>query len=564
MPRPRARTSIGFFVNTLVLRTALSGDLTFRDLLRLTRENCRGALAHQDLPFDKLVEELARERDLSRNPLFQVMFAYQGDLAAELDLPGIKSVPVEIAAATAKFDLTLTLTERNRGLSGFLEYSSDLFDRSTITRMAGHFLTLLGGITSDPDRPIGALPLLAKAERKQILVDWNDTAADYPKHRCMHEVFEAQARKTPDATAVEFAGEHWTYGELNGRADRLARHLQSLGVGAESLVGVCVERSLEMIVGLLGILKAGGAYVPLDPKYPRERIAFMLADAQIDVLLVRDRASANRYQFSDRSMRIVCLDDDWQTMSVGRAQKVPRAARSDNLAYVIYTSGSTGAPKGVAIEHRNAVALLCWAGSVFSHRELAGVLASTSICFDLSVFEIFVPLSWGGKIILVEDALALRDCAAVGEITLINTVPSAMSEWLATGGLPESVRAVNLAGEPLPTELVRRIYQHGVDQVYDLYGPSETTTYSTFTRRAEQGRATIGRPIANTKIYLLDAALQPVPIGVPGELYIGGAGVARGYWRRPELTTEKFLRDPFSRDARHAHVSQRGFGPLSC
>ncbi len=202
---------IGFFVNTLVLRTELSGELTFRDLLRRTRENCRGALAHQDLPFDKLVEELARERDLSRNPLFQVMFAYQGDLAADLDLPGIKSAPVEIEAATAKFDLTLTLTERNRGLSGFMEYSSDLFDRSTIMRMAGHFLTLLGGITSDPDRPIGALPLLAKAERKQILVDWNDGAADYPKHRCMHELFEAQARKTPNAVAVEFAGEHWTY-----------------------------------------------------------------------------------------------------------------------------------------------------------------------------------------------------------------------------------------------------------------------------------------------------------------------------------------------------------------
>ena len=318
---------IGFFVNTLVLRTELSGALTFRDLLRRTRENCRGALAHQDLPFDKLVEELARERDLSRNPLFQVMFAYQGDLAAELDLPGIKSAPVEIEAATAKFDLTLTLTERNRGLSGFFEYSSDLFDRSTIVRMAGHFLTLLGGITSDPDRPIGALPLLAKAERKQILVDWNDGAADYPKHRCMHELFEAQARKTPNAVAVEFAGEHLTYRELNRRANRLARHLQSLGVGAESLVGVCVERSLEMIVGLLGILKAGGAYVPLDPKYPRERIAFMLADAQIEVLLVRDRASANRYQFSDRSMRIVCLDDDWQTMSDRQTTKGARARR---------------------------------------------------------------------------------------------------------------------------------------------------------------------------------------------------------------------------------------------
>ena len=262
---------IGFFGNTLVLRTKVSGELTFRELLRGTRENCHGALAHQDLPFDKLVEELARERDLSRNPLFQVMFAYQGDLTAELDLPGIKSAPVEIEAATAKFDLTLSLTERNRGLGGFFEYSSDLFDRSTIARMAGHFLTLLGGITTNPDRPIAELPLLAKAERKQMVIDWNNTAADYPKDRCLHELFEAQARKNPHVVAVEFAGERLTYRELNRRADRLAGYLQSLGVGAETLVGVCVERSLEMIVGLLGILKAGGAYVPLDPKYPRER-----------------------------------------------------------------------------------------------------------------------------------------------------------------------------------------------------------------------------------------------------------------------------------------------------
>ena len=540
------RDLIGCFVNTLVLRTQLSGALTFRELLRRTREHCHGALAHQDLPFDKLVEELTPERDLSRNPLFQVMLAYQGGLSAELDLPGITAAPVEVDVAKSKFDLMLSLTGHGKSLSGFFEYNSDLFERATIERLARHFKILLRGIATNPDRPIAALPLLGKAERKQMLVDWNNTAVDVPRDRCIHELFESQAGKTPNAAAAEFAGAQLTYRELNRRANGLARYLRSLGVKPETPVGICVDRSLEMIVGLLGILKAGGGYVPLDPKYPRERIAFILADAQIEVLLVRDQACADCYQLSDRNVRVVCLDGTGQKTNVGSARKLARPACAENLAYVIYTSGSTGDPKGVAIEHRNAVAFLYWAKSVFSRRELAGVLASTSICFDLSVFEIFAPLSWGGKVILVEDVLALRERAAVGEITLINTVPSALKELLAAAGLPQSVRTVNLAGEPLSTELVRRLYQSGVDKVYDLYGPSETTTYSTFALRSAAGKTTIGRPIANTKVYLLDAALDPVPIGVPGELYIGGAGVARGYWRRPELTAEKFLPDSFS------------------
>jgi amino acid adenylation domain-containing protein len=541
---------IGFFVNTLVLRTDLSGNPTFRELLRRTREHCYGALAHQDLPFDKLVDELARERDLSRNPLFQVMFAYQSDLAAELNLSGLKTEPMDLEVATSKFDLTLSLTERNDGLYGFIEYCSDLCDRSTIARMARHFLTLLRGIVANPDQRISALPLLGSIERKRILREWNHTALDYPKRRCMHELFEAQARKTPNAVAVECAGEKLTYRQLNGGANRLAHYLQRHGVGPEKLVGVCVDRSLEMVVGLLGILKAGAAYVPLDPKYPRERISFMLEDAQIEVVLTpknSEQLSVSGGRLSERAVKTVCLDRDWDVIARESSAKLPRTSRPANLAYVIYTSGSTGEPKGVAIEHRNAVAFLHWAKMVFSARELAGVLASTSICFDLSVFELFAPLSWGGKVILVEDALALREAAPAEEVTLINTVPSVMSELLASGGLPRSVRTVNLAGEPLPPDLVRRIYQGGaVEKVYDLYGPSETTTYSTFALRTENGRATIGRPIANTQIFILDAALHPVPIGVPGELYIGGAGVARGYWRRPELTAERFLRDPFA------------------
>ncbi len=378
------------------------------------------------------------------------------------------------------------------------------------------------------------------------MVEWNDTEADYPKDKCIHQLFEEQAERTPDAVAVVYEDQQLTYRELNARANQLAHYLKKLGVGPDVLVGICVERSLEMIVGLLGILKAGGAYVPLDPKYPRERLAFMLEDAQIEVLLTQEKVAISG-PFSGRKINAVCLDRDWNTISKEDTHNLPRAARLDHLAYVIYTSGSTGQPKGVAIEHRNTVAFLYWAKSVFTTDELAGVLASTSICFDLSVFELFATLSWGGKVILVEDALALNKTASLSEVTLINTVPSALSELLANDGLPRSVRTVNLAGEPLAPELVRRIYQGGaVEKVYDLYGPSETTTYSTFALRTDKGRATIGRPIANTRIYILDAALAPVPIGVPGELYIGGSGVARGYWCRPELTAERYLRDPFT------------------
>ena len=545
---------IGFFVNTLVLRTDLSGDPDFHELLRRVREHCRGALAHQDLPFDKLVEELQRERDLSRNPLFQAMFAYRNYPAAEFNVPGLKVESVELETTTAKFDLMLSLTERGSSLRGFIEYATDLFDGSTIARMARHFITLLRAIIADPNQPIATLPLLTEAERRQILVEWNNTGANYPKNRCVHQLFEAQAKRVPRAVAVECAGKQWTYGELNGRANQLARFLRKRGVGPEKLAGVCLERSLDMVIALMAILKSGGAYLPLDPKYPRERIAFMLEDAQASVLVTQSQfAGKNELSLIDRRSRkagceVVCLDNERKEIGKESSRNVSSSVRSRNLAYVIYTSGSTGRPKGVAIEHRNAVAFLQWTKSVFSAAELAGVLASTSICFDLSVFELFAPLSRGGKIILVEDALAAADLLERKDITLINTVPSAMNELLAAVGLPPSIRAVNLAGEPLRPELVEQLYATGtVDKVYDLYGPSETTTYSTFTRRAPGSRATIGRPIANTKIYLLDAALQPVPIGVPGEIFIGGAGVARGYLHRPEVTAEKFLPDPFAR-----------------
>ena len=543
---------IGLFINTLVLRTDLSGNPSFHELLDRVRAHCRGALAHQDLPFDKLVEELQRERDLSRNPLFQVVFAYQNYPPAEFRLPRLKVEYLELESTTAKFDLALSLTESDSNWKGFIEYSTDLFDRSTIARMARHFMTLLRSIVADPDQPIATLPLLTAAERRQILVEWNSTEGRHPGRLCMHQLFEAQAQRSPRAVAVERTGKRLTYAELNRRANQLARFLQKLGIGREQLVGVCLERSLEIVITLLAILKAGAAYLPLDPKYPHARNAFTLDDARAGVLLTQSKfVNGSQLPVSNRQSRkqkleVVCLDTAWKKIAKESSKNLASGVGSRNLAYVIYTSGSAGQPKGVAIEHRNAVAFLQWAKRVFSRWELSGVLASTSICFDLSIFELFAPLSCGGQIILVDDALSAADLLERRDITLINTVPSVMSEVLAAS-LPSSVRTVNLAGEPLKPELVQQLYATGtVEKVYDLYGPSETTTYSSFTVRTGGSNATIGRPIANSRIYLLDVALQPVPVGVPGEIFIGGAGVARGYLRRHELTAEKFLPDPFS------------------
>ncbi len=549
----RCRTELeglmGFFVNTLVLRADLSGNLSFSEFLSRVRDTCVGADANQDLPFEKLVQELQPERDQSRNPLFQVMFVLQNATRPFTGIPGLRIEPLEVATTRSPFDLSLFLRERDRKYVGNIEYSTDLFDHDRIERMAGHFQILLEAIVKEPDQSIAKLPILTEAERHRILVEWNDTAADYPKDKCIHQLFEAQVERTPEGIAVEFEDQQITYRELNRRANQLAHYLLTLAVGPEKLVGICVERSIEMVVGLLGILKAGSAYVPLDPAYPKERLRFMLKDANISVLVTQEKLLESTQNLTHRTRHFdVCLDRDLPMIEQQRSENPVALIDSHNLAYVIYTSGSMGQPKGIAIEHQNTVALLNWAKEVFLPVEIAGVLASTSICFDLSVFELLVPLSQGGKIVLVENVLFLHEAASNG-ITLVNTVPSAMAALLAAGALPASVRVVNLAGEPLRSELVNQLYQTGtVKKVYDLYGPSETTTYSTFTRRTAIGPATIGRPIANTRVYLLDSHLQPVPVGVPGELCIGGAGVARGYLHRPELSAAKFITDPFSKD----------------
>jgi amino acid adenylation domain-containing protein len=545
--RSEIESLIGFFVNTLVLRVDLSGNPSFRELLRRTRQVTLDAYSHQDLPFEKLVEELQPERNLSYNPLFQVMFVLQNAGSKDWEFPGLTLTPLEIESVTAKFDLTLAMEERESGLRGVLEYNSDLFDSPTITRMLGHFQTLLAGIVANPEQRVSELPLLTQAERHQLLVEWNDTQAEYPKDKCIHQLFEEQVEKTPDAVALVFDDERLTYRELNARANQLAHCLQKFEVQSETLVGICVERSPLMVIGLLGILKAGGAYVPLDPSYPQERLALILEDAQVSLLLTQQKLIEGLPHFS---AQVVDLDNNelWRKKDT---ENLTSKIQSDNLAYVLYTSGSTGKPKGVAVEHRSVIALLSWATEVFTTEQLAGVLASTSFCFDISVFELFAPLSCGGKIILAENVLHLPTLSAAEEVTLINTVPSAIAELVRANGIPNGVRTVNLAGEALPQRLVQIIYQQkSIEKLFNLYGPSEDTVYSTYAlvKRDGEKAPPIGRPVYNTQVYILNSQLQPVPIGVSGELHIGGAGLARGYLNRPDLTAEKFIPNPFNNE----------------
>jgi len=539
---------IGFFVNTLALRTDLSGEPSFREVLKRVREATLGAYGHQDVPFEKLVERLQPERSLSHQPLFQVMFALQNAPAESLSIPGLTWSHVAAESGTSKFDLVFLLTETDAGsVSGFIEYSTDLFEAATIDRLAGHFRNLLAGVVADPSKPLSDLPLLTMGERQQLLVEWNDTHRDYSSAQCLHQLFEAQVERTPDAIALVHEDQRLSYAELNSRANQLAHHLKAQGVGPEVFVGILLERTPEMVVSLLAVLKAGGAYVPVDLEYPAERLSFMLEDARVQVVLTKSRLVG---RLPALTAKVLCIDVEEAEIARLRTENPESAVVSENLAYLIYTSGSTGRPKGVAITHRSACVLMCWAREQFSDAELAGVLASTSVCFDLTAFELYVPLSWGGRVILAEDALQLPELKAAREVTLVNTVPSAMSELVRAGALPEGVRTVNLAGEPLSNELVAQIYKHQqVTRVNDLYGPSEDTTYTTHALRSGVGRATIGRPIANTQIYILNERMRAVPVGVAGELYIGGDGLARGYWQRPELTAERFIPNPFGDEA---------------
>jgi amino acid adenylation domain-containing protein len=544
--RAEIESLIGFFVNILVLRTNLSDDLSFQELLARVKSTALEAYVHQDLPFEKLVEELQPSRDLSYNPLFQVMFVLQNVPKPNLSLSDVSVTYEEVYNGTSKFDLTLFMENSEQGLVATCEYNTDLFNADTINRMLGHFQTLLESIVRNCEQCISDLPLLTSSELQQLLVEWNNTKTDYPQDKCIHELFEAQVEKTPDAVAVIFEDQELTYGELNAKANQLGNYLQKLGVKPEVLVGICVERSLDMLIGLLAILKAGGAYIPLDPSYPKERLRFILEDTQAPVLLTQ---ASLPQKIPQHKTQVVCLDTDYNLIAQQNQENIFSEITTDNLAYVIYTSGSTGKPKGVMIKHGSTVAMLDWANKTFGVEAKQGILASTSICFDLSVFEMFVPVCCGGKVILIENALHLATLAKADNITLINIVPSLISQLIRTDSIPTSVQTVNIAGEPLQNRFVQQLYQqNNIQQVFNLYGPSEDTTYSTFASIHKGASTTppIGRPIHNTQTYLLDQNLQPVPIGVPGMLYIGGAGLARGYLNKAELTADKFIPNPYT------------------
>ncbi|HLO02125.1 MAG TPA: amino acid adenylation domain-containing protein [Symbiobacteriaceae bacterium] len=545
---------VGPLGNTRILRAGMTYRTAGRALVEQLFRQRQAAMGEGNLPFGTIVETLKIQRDPSRPPLVQVALEVQPEAPARR-LSGLTMAPMAWHNGASEYDLKLVLRETTTGQQAHWIYNTDLFHESTVSAMATHVHELLRSITGQPDQLISNLPMLTAEEQRQVVVEWNDTHTVVPPQRCMHQYFEAQVQRTPMATAAlwdevvfqpteQRTSRAITYAELDEKANRLARHLVTMGVGPEVTVGLCVPRTVHMLLGMLAILKAGGTYVPLDPAYPQERIQLILDDSQASIILTLE---AQREVLPAHGATVVCLDADWPIIAQQEATTPSTSVDPQNIAYLIYTSGSTGRPKGVAITHYSAAVFMEWSMKVFSPAEMAGVLAGSSMCFDLSVFEIFVPLACGGTVILAENLLELPSLTVREQVTLINSVPSVMAALMSIGGVPSSVQVVNLAGEALKNELVQEIYQRTtVRDVYNLYGPSEDTTYSTFTRVERGVNVTIGGPIANTGIYLVDANLNPVPVGVKGEICIGGHGLARGYLNRPDLTAEKFVPNPFS------------------
>ena len=557
---------IGFFVNTLVLRTDLSGNPTFRELLSRVREVTMSAYACQDVPFEQLVEELQPERSLHQNPLFQVVFSLQNAPLQQLELPGLKLSYVNLEVKTARFDLELHLWDaadsfrscygkdwqHADSLRGAAIYNTDLFDRPAISRMLEHFNILLSSIVADPDRRIAKLPLLGENERQRLLVEWNNTGTDYPRNRCVHELFEEIADRHSSNIAISFAGEQFTYREINDRSNQLARYLQKIGVNAGVLVGLCAARSPDTIIGMLGILKAGGAYLPLDPSYPGDRLNFMLADAGVNVLLVQSKLAD---KFAGFEGAIVDLGDR-EILASESAETLANTATSDNLAYVIYTSGSTGKPKGVAVPHK-AVNRLAINTNYVNLSPLDKVAKVSNTSFDAATFEIWGALLNGSQLVIINTETMLDPRQFAAEIrqqgiTVLFLTTALFQKTAAS--VPQafnSLKYLLFGGEIADPKCVREVLQKGApENLIHVYGPTENTAFSTFycVRDVPETAVSvpIGKPIANTQVYILDSDLQPVPIGIPGELYLGGDGLAQGYLNRPELTAEKFILNPFT------------------
>jgi aspartate racemase len=546
---------LGFFVNILVLRTDLSGDPTFRELLGRVRLIALEAYEHQELSFDKLVEELNPERDLSRTPLFQVSIQLKNTPKRSPMREEISMDEYRLDKGFVMFDLVLDIMDEEEGLVCQFEYNTDLFDASTIERMAGHFRMVLEGAVEDPDKRLSELALLAREERRRVLYEWNDTKTDYPKDKCVHELFEARVESAPDAVAVTCGEESLTYGELNGKANRLAHNLETLGVRSGSMVALCAERSLDAVVGIVGILKAGGAYVPLDPTYPKERLAYMLEDTGAKVLLAQDKLKS---VFSEYKGEVVSLDGKVEAPGLNTEGNPENTARPEDPAYVIYTSGSTGEPKGVSVKHRAVVRLVV--NTDYVKLKPSDVIAQAStLSFDAATFELWGALLNGARLEIIPRDIVLspRDFAEEIRDKGINTIflTTALFNQFAAE-VPwafASVRHLLFGGEAVDPNRVRAVLQNGAPRrLLHVYGPTENTTFTTWhlieSVAEKVCTVPIGRPIANTSVYVLDSGMNPVPIGVSGELYIGGDGLARGYLNSHELTAEKFVHDPFSSD----------------
>ncbi|MEL6468398.1 MAG: amino acid adenylation domain-containing protein [Cyanobacteria bacterium J06623_4] len=541
-PNASLENVLGIFVNTLAIRSDFSQEKNFSQLIEQVRDTALAAYAHQEVPFEQVIDSLDIDRNWSHSPLFQAMFVWQAKQPTAIEtLDEVIWTPLPLQSTTAKVDLTLSMAEvqaaKNVSLSGKLEYRRDLFKRGTIEAMADAFCTLLEAIVQSPEQSISTLPLVSTQQQQQ-LNEWNNTTREYPGNLCLHQLFEQQVMRSPQSPALITQTETLSYQTLNDRANQLAQSLSARGIAPESRIAICLDRTAKLITAILAVLKAGGAYVPLDPTYPQSRLAYILEDAQVSIVITQSEYE----KIITTEVPIITLSEELlQSQTYGENKLTD--PQPNNLAYIIYTSGSTGKPKGVAIEHRSPVALVQWANETYTDSQLSGVLAATSVCFDLSIFEIFVPLSRGGSIILAKDILQLPAHPAAEQVTLINTVPTAITELVRINGIPQSATTINLAGEPIPPTLVNQLYAlQSVQKVFNLYGPSEDTTYSTYTLLTpDEPVVPIGKPIANTQAFILDKQQNPVPIGMPGELYLSGAGLARGYWNQPALTAERFI-----------------------
>ena len=546
--RPEVEPLIGDFVNMLAMRTNFSGDPTFRELLKRVREVVFQAYENQDLPFERVVEELEHGRDMSRAPIFQTIFILETAPPPPPRLEGLSVQILDFDTPTAKNDLILILADDKNGFKVKLEYSTDLFSKQTIDRFLQHFRTLLENIVANPGLPITQLKITSPGEREQVITGWNESTRKEGRVSCIHQLFEDQVLKTPDAIAVEFQQQRLNYRELNARANQLAHYLRKRGVAPDSRVGVYVHRSPEMMVALFAIMKAGGAYVPIDPMYPRERLDFMLQDAAVAILVTQEKLLEG---LSSQEAQIVCIDRDWTEIAQESPETPAVEVTPANLSYVIFTSGSSGRPKGVQLEHRNVVNFINSVQCLFALNEKDIFLGVASMSFDASVLDFYLPLSVGARLVMVDvdttrDGYALADTMARSGVTAMHATPSTWRSLIDAGWKGGPALKLLSGGEALPWDLAFRLLPC-CSALWNLYGPTETAVYSAVHKVKNSDSATlVGRPVDNTQIYILDSRQEPAPIGIKGEIYIAGAGVARGYLNRPELTSEKFIPNPFN------------------